>query len=223
MSTECVVLDTETTGLSFQEDRVIEIGAIKVRKSDRKVLSTFHVYLNPGERKSSEEAIKVHGITNEFLEDKPKFIDVYHAFLGFVTDCTLVIHNAAFDMGFLQAELDRVSYPVKLDAICPVEDTLMIARKQYPGQKNNLDALCNKFGIDISHRTLHGALKDADLLVKVYFALLTNQASFVISDRSQEDDVDQDTLILDWSQRAVIIDVNPEEEDADSRFFDSAG
>lgn len=219
MTPECVVLDTETTGLSYHEDRIIEIGAVKVRREDRKVLSTFHVYLNPGNRVSSEEAIRVHGITNEFLKDKPSFSDVYHAFLGFVTDCSLVIHNATFDMSFLQAELDRVSYPVRLDSLCPVEDTLKIAKKQYPGQKNNLDALCNRLGIDISHRTLHGALKDADLLVKVYFALLTNQQAFSITAQNNDSEVRSTKDLLDWSNKAVVLSATDDDILEDERFF----
>lgn len=218
MQTEYVVLDTETTGLSHAEDRIIEIGAVKVRMEDRKVLSTFHVYLNP-DRANSEEAVKVHGLTDAFLRDKPRFSDVYHDFLGFVTNCSLVIHNAPFDMGFLQAELTRLQHPVRLDTICPVIDTLQLAKKAYPGQRNTLDALCNRFGIDLSHRTLHGALKDADLLVKVYFAMLTQQGVFALKDQAA---VSQESVAvpkLSWNNCAHVTAPTEEELQADKAYF----
>ena len=169
MSTECVVLDTETTGLSFQEDRVIEIGAIKVRKSDRKVLSTVHVYLNPGERKSSEEAIKVHGITNEFLEDKPKFKDIAKKFQEFINEKKLIIHNADFDLAFLNKELKEAG--LSIISSSNVIDTLNIAREKFPGAQNSLDALCKRFKIDNSRWQKHSALLDCELLAKVYINL----------------------------------------------------
>ena len=215
-----VVLDTETTGLSFAEDRIIEIGAVKVRLEDRKVLSTFHVYLNP-DRANSEGAVKVHGLTDDFLKDKPRFSDVYHDFLGFVTDCTLVIHNAPFDMGFLQAELTRLHHPVRLDAICPVVDTLRLAKKAYPGQRNTLDALCNRFGIDLSHRTLHGALKDADLLVKVYFAMLTQQGVLSL-DENAHGVLVADADALSWCACASVPPLTEEESQADAVYFSEA-
>lgn len=167
-----VVLDTETTGLSAQVDRIIEIGCIKMRH--RRPVEKFHTFLKV-DKAVSAEAVKVHGITNAMLADKPVFSDVMDDFLAFVADSALVIHNAAFDMGFLEAELARAGCRVVLSDLCPVIDTLMLARKRYPGQKNNLDALCKRFGIDISHRQAHGALKDADLLVKVYLQLTTEQ------------------------------------------------
>lgn len=169
------VLDTETTGMT-SDDRIIEIGAILLE--NRRPVKTFQAYLNPENRSSHPEALKVHGITDDFLKDKPTFSEVYHTFLDFINDSTLVIHNAAFDMRFLQYELDRVAYPVKLASICPVCDTIKLAKEQFPGQKYNLDALCRRFGIDISHRSLHGALKDADLLVKVFLQLTHNQSAF---------------------------------------------
>ena len=210
-----IVLDTETTGLSMQEDRIIEIGAVKVRLEDRKVLSTFHTYIN-ADRSSSPAALAVHGITDEFLRDKPRFEDIYQEFLGFVGDSSLVIHNAAFDMGFLQAELDRVKHPIRLDALCPVVDTWTLAKKQFPGQKNNLDALCNRFGIDVSHRSYHGALKDADLLVKVYFALLTSQHALSL------DDVESGAVefeALNWTDRSVVLVADAQEMEEDATFF----
>lgn len=218
MQTEYVVLDTETTGLSHSEDRIIEIGAVKVRTEDRKVLSTFHVYLNP-DRANSEEAVKVHGLTDAFLLDKPRFSEVYHDFLGFVTNCSLVIHNAPFDMGFLQAELTRLHHPVRLDAICPVIDTLQLAKKAYPGQRNTLDALCNRFGIDLSHRTLHGALKDADLLVKVYFAMLTQQGVFALKDQALDAAESHAAQTLSWGGCVHVAEPSEDELQADKAYF----
>ena len=185
-----VVLDTETTGLT-NDDRIIEIGAILLL--DRRPAKKFHVYINPEGRSSHPSALNVHGITDAFLSDKPLFSEIYRTFLDFVSGATLVIHNATFDMRFLQAELDRVGYQVKLRDLCPVCDTIDLAKAAFPGQKYNLDALCRRFGIDIEHRTMHGALKDADLLVKVYLQLTQNQANLGLSEESimqqQEQDV----------------------------------
>lgn len=190
-----VVLDTETTGLG-KDDRIIEIGAILLE--NRKPVKTFHTYINPEGKESHPDALRVHGITNQFLEDKPLFRDVYHTFLDFVSDSTLVIHNAAFDMRFLQAELDRVQYPVRLSELCPVCDTIDLAKARFPGQKYNLDSLCRRFGIDLSHRTLHGALKDADLLVKVFLQLTHNQARLGLP--QEQDDNEHQQQRKPWEQ-----------------------
>ncbi|MEC8882209.1 MAG: DNA polymerase III subunit epsilon [Pseudomonadota bacterium] len=172
-----VVLDTETTGLDQSRDRVIEIGAIKLL--DGRPVSKFHAYLNPQGVDSHPDALAVHGIANDFLLDKPTFEDIHAVFLEFVAGSDLVIHNAPFDVGFLDAELERVGYLSKISEICQVIDTLVLAKKQYPGQKNNLDALCRRFGISISHRSLHGALLDADLLVKVYLQMCVDQSDLL--------------------------------------------
>ena len=172
-----VVLDTETTGLDQSRDRVIEIGAIKLM--DGRPVSKFHAFLNPQGVNSHPEALAVHGIADDFLLDKPTFEDIHSVFLEFVSGSDLVIHNAPFDVGFLDAELKRVGYLSTISEICQVVDTLVLAKKQYPGQKNNLDALCKRFGISTSHRTLHGALLDADLLVKVYLQMCVDQSDLL--------------------------------------------
>jgi DNA polymerase III subunit epsilon len=172
-----VVLDTETTGLSPADGhRVIEIALVELQ--DRKLTGkTWHHYLQP-EREVDAGAMRIHGITNEFLVDKPKFHDLADDFLAFIEGAELVIHNAPFDLGFLDAELALVNAAVKsLTAHCSVVDTLQIARQKYPGKKNSLDALCLRLGIDNSQRTYHGALLDTHLLVEVYLAMTGGQTS----------------------------------------------
>jgi len=175
-----VVLDTETTGLSPDlGHRVIEIGAVEVvnrRASGR----NFHVYLNP-DREIDAGAIEVHGLTNEFLSDKPHFEDVAAEFLEFITEAELVIHNAPFDVGFLNSELRRMDKEEGLSRHCAtVLDTLKFAKEMHPGQKNNLDALCRRYEIDNSGRAYHGALLDAQLLAEVYLAMTRGQDSLAI-------------------------------------------
>ena len=209
-----VVLDTETTGLSFDADRIIEIGCIKM--VERRPKQTFHAYINPM-RESSEAALKVHGITQEFLKDKPVFGDVYHDFMAFVDGATLVIHNASFDMGFLQAEINRVTPGLQLDAICKVVDTLSMARKMFPGQKNSLDALCERFGIDVSHRELHGALMDADLLVKVYLQMTMLQHKLQLAGDQVENAHVEKTFA--WSQAMPVLAATRVEKDEHEAFM----
>ncbi|HKJ72778.1 MAG TPA: DNA polymerase III subunit epsilon [Alphaproteobacteria bacterium] len=164
-----IVLDTETTGLDPQNgDRLVEIGCVEL---DNHVATgaTFHVYVNP-QRDMPEAAFKVHGLSEEFLSVKPVFAEIAEDFLAFIADSPLVIHNASFDMGFLNAELGRLRY----DALPPTRaiDTISMARRKFPGAQANLDALCRRFGIDNSSRTKHGALLDAELLAEVYLELI---------------------------------------------------
>jgi DNA polymerase-3 subunit epsilon len=172
-----VILDTETTGIDpKQGHRVIEIGCVEM--INRKLTGEhYHVYINP-ERLVEEEAIQVHGITNEFLEDKQKFADIAESFFEFVKGSELVIHNAAFDVGFINHEFSllRPARPA-IETDCGVLDTLAMARKKHPGQKNSLDALCKRYGIDNGHRTLHGALLDAEILADVYLLLSGGQTA----------------------------------------------
>lgn len=169
-----VLLDTETTGLEAKEGhRVIEIGCLELvgrRLTERR----FHYYLNP-ERPSDEGAIAVHGLTDEFLADKPKFAEVVDEFLDFVRDAEVIIHNAAFDVGFLDAELARLKRPAFGACCAQVTDTLKLARNLHPGKRNSLDALCERYQISNAHRTLHGALLDAGLLADVYLAMTRGQ------------------------------------------------
>lgn len=180
-----IVLDTETTGLSPDDGhRVIEIGCVELL--NRKLTGNhFHCYLNP-HRRVDKEAMKVHGITDEFLIDKPDFQAVADDFVEYVRGAELVIHNAPFDIGFLNAELERLSGKAKIEDICGVVDTLVMARKKHPGQRNNLDVLCKRYGIDNSHRELHGALLDAEILADVYIMMTSGQASLGLSEAEIE-------------------------------------
>ena len=181
MSKKYIILDTETTGLEVKQGhRVIEIGAVLL--NDRKKSEDhFHSYINPS-RLIDEEASKVHGITNADLEDKPTFDAIAEEFLEFVDGSTLVIHNAPFDVGFLNNELKlaSTSYPM-LEEICEIEDSLLIARDKYPGQRNSLDALAVRFDVSGYDRTFHGALLDANILADVYMRLTGGQSKFEFS------------------------------------------
>lgn len=177
-----IVLDTETTGLEVnQGHRIIEIGCVEL-VNRRLTGNHFHRYVNP-QRDIDQGAIEVHGITSEFLADKPLFAQVAAEFLDFVHGAELVIHNAPFDIGFLDAELRRVDerHP-GLESLCPVTDTLVMARARHPGQRNNLDALCNRYTVDNSQRDLHGALLDAEILADVYLAMTGGQTAFQLAD-----------------------------------------
>ena len=178
MAKKYIVLDTETTGLEVKQGhRVIEIGAVLL--NDRKKSEDhFHSYLNPS-RLIDEEASKVHGITNQDLEDKPSFDEIAEEFINFIEGATLVIHNAPFDLGFLNNELQlaSTSYP-KIEEICEVEDSLIIARDKFPGQRNSLDALATRYDVSGYDRTFHGALLDANILADVYMQLTGGQSKF---------------------------------------------
>lgn len=170
-----IVLDTETTGLSpVSGHRIIELACIEL--VDRKKTGLrFHHYINP-ERESDLGAVAVHGLSTEFLADKPKFAEIVDSFVEFVCGAELVIHNAPFDMGFIDSELKFLGMP-PLDSICAgVRDTLPLARQKHPGKKNSLDALCVRYQVDNTHRNLHGALLDADLLAEV-FIRMTNESA----------------------------------------------
>jgi DNA polymerase-3 subunit epsilon len=174
-----IVLDTETTGLNARlGDRIIEIGCIEL-VSRRPSGNHFHRYLNP-EREVEEGALRVHGITREFLQDKPRFADVAAEFLEYVRGAELVIHNAAFDVEFLNAELEKLGLEPIEAHVASVIDTLATARELHPGKRNSLDALCERYQIDNSHRTLHGALLDAQLLAEAYLAMTRGQESLAI-------------------------------------------
>jgi DNA polymerase-3 subunit epsilon len=180
-----IVLDTETTGLSPAEGhRVIEIGAVELLNR-RLTGRHFHHYLQP-DRPIDPGAEEVHGISNEFLADKPRFADVAAEFLEFIAGAELVIHNAAFDIGFLNAELARLENAAceRVDALCSVLDTLPMARRLHPGQRNTLDALCRRYGVDNSGRSLHGALLDAQILADVYLAMTGGLVTLLLGDEA---------------------------------------
>lgn len=171
-----IVLDTETTGLNPRTgDRVIEIGCVELHN---RVLTgnNFHRYINP-ERDSEEGALAVHGLTTEFLSDKPKFAEIVAELRDYIAGAEVIIHNAPFDLGFLNAEFKRLSLPTFNDHIGGVIDTLVQAKELHPGKRNSLDALCDRYGVSNSHRKLHGALLDAELLADVYLSMTRGQNS----------------------------------------------
>jgi DNA polymerase-3 subunit epsilon len=180
-----VVLDTETTGLEPEQGhRIIEIGCVEV-VNRRKTGRTFHRYLRP-DREVDWGALQVHGITNEFLAQQPRFQDIVDELVEFIRDSELIIHNAAFDVAFLDAELKRLPGPRRqVRDLCKVLDTLVLARQLHPGQRNSLDALCKRYEIDNSHRELHGALLDAQILLDVYLAMTGGQTVLVLGDVPQ--------------------------------------
>lgn len=178
-----VVLDTETTGLEVeQQHRVIEIGCVELINR-RLTGRTYHEYLNP-ERDIDEGAQQVHGLTREKLARAPTFSQVHAEFLEFIRDAELIIHNAPFDISFLNAELARIDSAHKVDDLCRVLDSLALARQMHPGQRNNLDALCKRYSVDNSHRDYHGALLDARILAEVYLAMTGGQANLTLSAES---------------------------------------
>lgn len=181
-----IVLDTETTGMDPNTgDRIVEIGCVEM--IDRMLTGNhFHVYINP-ERDMPVEAYNVHGLSEEFLSDKPVFAKIAQSFLEYVDGGELIIHNASFDMKFLDYELKQLGLP-SLTSQCPVIDSLQLAREMYPGQRNNLDALCKRLGIDNSKRTLHGALLDSEILAQVYLAMTGGQDSLFGGGEAEEED-----------------------------------
>lgn len=188
-----IVLDTETTGIDPKEGhRIIEIGCVEL--VDRKLTGNhFHVYINP-QREIEQEAINVHGITNEYLADKPLFEDVAKDFVSFIEGAQLVIHNAPFDVGFMDFEFAMTPSvtDIRTADICDVLDTLVLARKMHPGQKNNLDALCKRYGIDNGHRSLHGALLDSEILADVYLIMTGGQKALNLAGQNATDGNEND-------------------------------
>ncbi|HIF9447078.1 TPA: DNA polymerase III subunit epsilon [Photobacterium damselae] len=180
-----IVFDTETTGMNmsgphYEGHRIIEIGAVEI--INRKLTgNTFHVYIKP-DRAIDPEAIEVHGITDEFLVGKPTYAEIHQEFMDFIQGAELVAHNAPFDIGFMDYEFRKLGLKdLKTDEMCKVTDTLDIAKRLFPGKRNNLDILCSRYGIDNSHRTLHGALLDAEILADVYLMMTGGQTSLQLS------------------------------------------
>jgi DNA polymerase-3 subunit epsilon len=180
-----IFLDTETTGLSAEQgDRVVEIGCVEL--VNRKLTgNNLHIYLNPG-RDSHEEALKVHGLTTEFLRDKPKFEAIADDFLAYVQDAEIIIHNAPFDVGFLNGELRRAGKLPLKEHVASVVDTLAMAKEMFPGKRNSLDALCARLEVDNSGRVLHGALLDAELLADVYINMTRGQDALLMDSGEQQ-------------------------------------
>lgn len=218
MASRLIVLDTETTGLNARlGDRVIEIGCVEVL-SRRVTERTFHRYVNP-EREIEEGAARVHGIDREYLADKPKFAAIAAEFLDYVRDAELVIHNAEFDVEFLDRELELAGFGKLQQYVSNVVDSLALARDLHPAKKNSLDALCERYAVEHSHRTLHGALLDARLLAEVYLAMTRGQESLVMELETPAAiaiaaaGVDVSLLI--------VLRASPEEEAAHERYLDA--
>ena len=205
-----IVLDTETTGLSAENgDRIIEIGCVELL--GRKITGKhFHHYLNP-QRDSHEDALKVHGISNEFLRDKPEFEVIASDFLSFISGAEIIIHNASFDIGFLNKELERLNLGRLTDHVAGVTDTLSMAKEIFPGKRNSLDALCDRLGVNNAARTLHGALLDAELLADVYICLTRGQNALLIQEDS-EDQVHHENTDIDLSQFDLPVIASTEQE-----------
>ena len=213
-----VVLDTETTGLKVEDGhRIIEIGCIELidrRASGRRL----HLYVNP-EREVDEGAAQVHGFTWEMLQDKPRFAQIADEFLRFVEGAHLIIHNAPFDLGFLNAELDRLKQPTLESIAGQVTDSLKLARELHPGQRNSLDALCSRYGVANDHRVLHGALLDAELLSEVYLAMTRGQETLDMMPIVDKAATQAALAAMDLSQ-LIVVQPTPEEWAAHERVMD---
>ncbi|PUE49241.1 DNA polymerase III subunit epsilon [Limnohabitans sp. 2KL-1] len=206
-----IVLDTETTGLSAEGgDRIIELGCVELYA--RKLTgNNLHFYFNP-ERDSHEDALKVHGISNEFLRDKPKFAELSEEILDYLGDAELIIHNAAFDIGFLNKELERVGKKPLKAYVSNVIDTLAMAKEMFPGKRNSLDALCDRLEVDNSGRTLHGALLDAELLADVYINMTRGQEALLIDAGDAPSDTQAVVVQVDLSQYVLpVLSANTQE------------
>jgi DNA polymerase-3 subunit epsilon len=206
MSDRQIVLDTETTGLEYRQGhRIIEIGCVEL--VNRKLTgNNYHVYLNP-EREIDLGAIEVHGITNEFLSDKPLFLEIYQTFLDYVKNSELIIHNAPFDVGFLNAELKKIGADTpQIEDLCEVHDTLFQARKRFPGQRNDLDSLCKRYEVNNTHRELHGALLDAEILADVYLCMTGGQTDLSLdAETGREEGAANGRPRVDFSKLELLV------------------
>ncbi len=208
-----IVLDTETTGLEPEQGhRIIEIGCVELVER-RPTGNHFHQYLQP-DRLIDAAAIEVHGITNEFLDDKPRFADVADDLIAYLRDAELIIHNAPFDVGFLNAELQRLAKFEALEHYCKVLDTLVMARRMHPGQRNSLDALCTRYEVNNMHREKHGALLDAEILADVYLAMTGGQTSLSLEGESKAGEsgrAQQIRRLPEDRPSVLVLRANPEE------------
>ena len=212
--TRQIVLDTETTGLNPKlGNRVIEIGCVEL--VNRKLTgNNFHCYINP-ERESEDGALAVHGLTTEFLIDKPKFAEIIDEFIEYISGAEVVIHNAPFDLGFLNAEFSRANFTPFSDHVSNVTDTLVQAKELHPGKRNSLDALCDRYEVSNSHRKLHGALLDAELLADVFLAMSRGQNSFSIELKDPiELEVTQEVITSPLNQTILVVQMSQAEIEA---------
>lgn len=221
-----VVLDTETTGMNFNGaphigHNIIEIGAVEVINR-RLTGRTYHVYIKPP-RAVDEDAVKVHGITDEMLADKPTFAEIAPEFLEFIKGAELVIHNAPFDVGFIDHEFSFLpEQPPKVAEMCQVTDSLQLARKMYPGKRNNLDALCDRLGIDNSKRVLHGALLDAEILADVFLMMTGGQIALLADEEAETQAVNEEVFIATTAFDAtglVVLPLSEEEAEAHQAYL----
>jgi len=215
-----IALDTETTGINTADGhRVIEIGCVEIE--NRRITGReYHCYLNP-EREIDEGAARVHGLTLDKLRDKPLFNDIAEEFLDFIGNSELVIHNAKFDVGFLDSELSIINHDIKsIEKHALVLDTLALARQMHPGKKNSLDALCNRYMIDRSMRQVHGALIDADLLAKVYLAMTGGQDTFDLEEVSKNDPSTQKMESTSNHLTQILREASKDELQAHEKFLD---
>ncbi len=198
-----IFLDTETTGLNPRSgDRLVEVGCVEMINR-RLTGNNFHSYVNP-ERDSEDGALAVHGLTTEFLSDKPKFAEIATDLCAYLRGAEVIIHNAPFDIGFLDAELSRLSYPLFKEHAANTIDTLVRAKEMHPGKRNSLDALCDRYGVSNAHRTLHGALLDAELLAEVYVAMTRGQNSLMM-DIGEDEKMSVDGELLEVVPLSQII------------------
>lgn len=209
-----IVLDTETTGLNPRSgDRIIEVGCVEI-VNRRLTGNNFHSYVNP-ERDSEEGALAVHGLTTEFLSDKPKFAEIVDELRDYVRDAEIIIHNAPFDLAFLDAEFERLGFPRFIKHVEKVTDTLVQAKEMHPGKRNSLDSLCDRYGVSNAHRALHGALLDAELLAEVYLAMTRGQNSLTIDLATPEPGTSEELVIEVASLAEIIVLQASEAELAD--------
>tara|TARA_B100000029_G_scaffold467750_1_gene504209 strand:+ start:2596 stop:3288 length:693 start_codon:yes stop_codon:yes gene_type:complete len=198
-----IILDTETTGISVESGhRVIEIGMVEI--IDRRLTGNdFQAYLNP-ERKIDPATIPIHGLTDEFISDKPLFKDVASEFLSYIENSEVIMHNAPFDSSFINNEFALTGISKRLEDLCDIVDSLVLAREKHPGQRNSLDALCSRYEVNTSSRELHGALIDAKLLANVYLLMTGGQAGFFGSNNSEKDQDNIQSSAFDFSNRKII-------------------
>lgn len=218
-SSRVVVLDTETTGLETRDGhRIIEVGCVELLER-RLTGNNLHIYLQP-DREIDAGALAVHGISNEFLADKPRFASIARELLDYLRGAELIIHNADFDIGFLEHEFKLCDMPTDLSTVCKVTDSLALARKQFPGQRNSLDALCKRLGVSNSHRTLHGALLDSEILADVYLTMTGGQTALLLDqDSNNADHVIDISDTVDVS-KLTVVRANEEEIQAHDQWLE---
>lgn len=221
-----IVLDTETTGLEVEQGhRIIEIGCVELHNR-RKTNNYYHQYLNP-QRDVEDGAYEVHGLSSEFLKDKPVFANIAEEFINFIKNSELIIHNAPFDVKFLNAELSRLNSSPrssrKIEDYCEILDTLVIAREMHPGQKNSIDALCKRYGVDNSNRENHGALLDAGILLDIYLTMTGGQADMLLDDEPAVDitDINEYSSLASNRSRLRVIQPSSEEIEAHHKKLES--